>query len=133
MLTGFIVKVEYVLLLFTVPPRGLSIWVLQEKLGDAQPVVLHVSMSVSPICATILPAGIISISKALTTVKRTDVNSAAFSTFVFSFLLMFYYDMRSLLHRLYSCVEVKLIGLTQWFITPKYPIDIAIFVKDNTD
>lgn len=97
MLTGFIVKVEYVLWLFTLPPRGLSIWVLQENLGDAQPVVLHVSMRVFPICAAILPAGIISISNALTTVGRTFINLSAFSAFIVSFLLTIYHDTRSLI------------------------------------
>lgn len=133
--TGFIVNVEYVLWLLTFPPRGLSIWVLQEKLGDAQPVVLHVSMSVPPICATILSAGIISISKALTTKGKTHINPAAFSTFIFLFLLMFYCDMRSLcfISLLYGCVVVKLINLIRWFTYSKHPINIAIFVKDNTD
>lgn len=87
MLTGFIVNVECVLWLLTFPPRGLSICVLQEKLGDAQPVVLHVSMTVSPICATILLAGIISISKPLTTKGKHTSNqqlSQLLSSYFFS-------------------------------------------------
>ena len=48
----------------TFPFSGLSIWVLQEKEGDSQPVVLQVSETEALICATTWDSGTISILKA---------------------------------------------------------------------
>lgn len=49
---------------FTFPFSGLSIWVLQENDGDSQPVVLQVRSMESPIWASVLYSGEISILKA---------------------------------------------------------------------